>query len=312
MKYYVGFDIGGTNIAMEIENENGEICVSDVIPFPKGENYDCAVKKMAEMIFANHISADQISGIGVSVPGSVDIKAGVVLNAYNLGFHDAPLVEELKTWFPHAGINIINDADAALLAEYSSGALKGYETAVLLTLGTGLGAAVLIDGKPFLGGTNRGTEAGHMIIANGGELCTCGNRGCAETVTTATWLADTGRKTLKTKKDSLIAERSGEDESSVTAKLVIDCAKSGDQAAMEIFSRYVDNLGTVITNYINIFCPQLIAIGGGVSNSGDFLFEPLRKDVERKSRFFPPCKIIPAFYGDGAGVKGALFLAEQK
>lgn len=313
--HQIGFDIGGTGVKVGIVDDDMKIAESAVFPFPKGETYSSLVSMMAEQVRKLADSAgvrtDEFKSIGIATAGSVDIEKGLIINAHNLGFYNAPIVDEMRIYFPGTPIYLANDADAAALAELHGGVFYGKKTAVLLTLGTGVGGGIIIDGRLFTGGLGHGNELGHMTIMQGGPLCTCGNRGCIESLCTATWLISQGRESFLKQQGGLIYEKSGGNIDKITAKVVIDSAKEGDEAAMDIFRMYLDSLSSAISSIAMLLDPEVTALGGGISMAGDFLFEPLRERVKQKSFFKIYHEILPAKFGNTAGIIGAAMLAKQ-
>lgn len=309
--YRIGVDIGGTSIKIGLIDEELQIVSRTAIPFPHVEAAEVAAK-MAEAIRAllaeNGLSEADLTAVGVVVPGSIDPTGEIVLDAHNLGFHNVPFKDLLQAQFAGLPVYLANDADGAALGELGCGAFRGRKTAVLLTLGTGVGGGVILNGKMFSGGCGRGIELGHMQIVSGGELCTCGVRGCIEAYCSATALIRDGIRAMEADPASMLAVKSGGDPSRVDAKFVIDCAKAGDSTAKAVFDAYVDHLAAACVSVIHLLDPEVIAIGGGVSHAGDFLFEPLRAKVLEKC-FFSSCgDIVPAVLGNDAGMIGASML----
>ncbi|MCE5236082.1 MAG: ROK family protein [Clostridiaceae bacterium] len=310
--FRIGFDVGGTNIAAGLLNESLDIVQRRNVPFSNGKGGEYIASVLAQLVRdltgAQCIGAKELECIGVAVPGSIDRRGEFVIDAYNLQFHNVPLRSQLQVYFPEVPVFLANDANAAALAELHKGAFAGCKTAVLMTLGTGVGGGIILNGKMFNGGNGNGVELGHSILSHNGELCSCGVHGCVEAYCTASWFVRQGRKAVVEYKNSMIYTSARGSMDNVTAKLVVDCAKEGDHIALDIFDRYVDALGSAVTSMVNILDPEVIALGGGVSLAGDFLFEPLRENV-RKKVFFPAFgRIVPAQTGNDAGVIGAAML----
>lgn len=289
-----GYDIGGTNIAAGILDENDRLIAKGSVRFPRGCGNDAVIDACAELyqsiVAQAGIAPEDIAGVGVAVPGSVDPKNGIVIDAHNLGFHHTPLREMLsaRTAKP---VYLINDADAATLAEHRIGALKGTSTAMLVTIGTGIGGGLILNGELFCGGRGNGTEPGHMVLCNGGRHCTCGIDGCAETYCSATRLV-----------------KDGSEFGCASAKDLVEKAKNGEKKALDVFESYVDDLGSYLASIVNLLDPEKIAIGGGVCGAGSFLLDPLRENVKRKC-FFETCsEIVVASAGNDAGIIGACLL----
>lgn len=312
-----GFDVGGTKIAVGVVDDSSMTIVARrSASFPTGAPYQETVALMAAMVkdmaAELQMPSDRFGSIGVAVPGSIDPGCERVLHAHNLQFHDVPLKAAMQAQFSNVPVYLANDANAAALAELHAGAFVGVKTAVLLTLGTGIGGGIILNGRMFNGGMGNGVELGHMVLAHGGPICTCGTRGCLETLCTATWLVQQGRRSIIDYPKALIYTQTGGDLNRVTAKLVIDCAQAGDAIALDIFDRYVDQLGSAIVSCIHMLDPETIALGGGVSRAGEFLFEPVRENV-RKKCFYETCAaIIPAQLGNDAGIIGAAMLSRNE
>lgn len=289
-----GYDIGGTNIAAGLLDENNRLVVKDSVRFPRGCGNDAVIKACCDLyrsiIEKAGVPDDAVVGVGVAVPGSVDPAKGIVVDAHNLGFHYTPLRDMLSEELGKP-VSLINDADAATLAEHRTGALLGTRTAMLVTIGTGIGGGLILNGELFRGGRGNGTEPGHMVLCNGGRQCSCGIRGCAETYCSATRLATDGA--------AFGCE---------SAKDLIDNAKNGRKEAVAIFESYVDDLGSYLASIVNLLDPEKIAIGGGVCGAGSFLLDPLRENVNRKC-FFETCpEIVVASAGNDAGIIGACLI----
>ena len=313
--FQIGVDIGGTNIkAGIVDDKTMNIVSKRTLPFPKGgyEAVCLAIKDTVDdMQKEIGMRPDDAGSLGIAVPGSIDPTGDIVIDAHNLGFHNVPIKKEISRLFPELPVYIGNDANVAALAELHAGAFKGAKTAVLLTLGTGVGGGVILGGKMFNGGRGNGVELGHMMLIYGGDLCTCGNRGCIESYCTATWLTQQGQRLVTLNKDSLVCTMSGNDIEKVNAKTVIDAAKKNDRYALEIFDIFLDNLSAAITSVNALLDPEIIALGGGVSLAGDFLYTPLRKLVKEKSFFNVDYSIVPAVRGNDAGIIGAAMLCKN-
>lgn len=309
--YQIGVDIGGTNIKIGLIDENLNITARTMTPFPHGGGERVAremARAIDEMLRDAGVQRDTVQSLGIVIPGSIDPAGEIVIDAYNLGFHNEPFRAVCERVFPDLPVRMANDADGAALAELYCGAFTGCRTAVLMTLGTGLGGGVILNGRLFHGGRGQGVELGHMILVDGGELCTCGNAGCIEAYCAASALAREGVRELRAHPESLLAARSGGDESLVDARMVTDCAKAGDEAANAAFSRYVGHLSSACASVCNILDPEVLALGGGLSAAGDFLFRPLIEQVGEKCFFPTHGRIVPAMLGNDAGMIGAAML----
>jgi len=313
---HAGIDIGGTAIkAGLVDDESMDIVAFRKEKFPPG-GFHPVLKKLEQMISdltaERAISLDQLGSVGVAVPGSIDPSGQRVIHAHNLGFHNVPIKSEIMKCFPEAPVFIANDADAAALGELYAGAFVDAKTAVLITIGTGVGGGLILNGKMFRGGLGHGVELGHMMLIYGGELCSCGNRGCVEAYCSASWLAEQGRRFFDENKGGILAGMALNKPENVDAKLVIDAAKQGDAIARSIFDTFVDNLSAAITSITSLLDPEIIAIGGGVGEAGEFLYEPLRALVREKSFYKASYKIVPAVLGNKAGLIGASLLHKNR
>lgn len=314
--YSIGIDIGGTKIAAGLLDEACSIVCKRSAPFPGVDEADRSIAVIVELIEAllaeRGASIDDVAGIGLAVPGSIDYEGNYVIHAHNLGYHSFPLVEKVMAHYPDVAIYIENDANAAALAEYYCGAFRGYGTGLLITLGTGVGGGLVLDHKLFVGGRKDGFEFGHVTLVFGGEPCTCGHRGCIESYCSATALIREGRRAAAEHPDCLIALRAGGDEANIDAKLVLDCAKEGDPEARRIFDAYTGYLGASVSTAIAALDPEIIALGGGVSHAGEFLLEPVRAYAEKHAFFREHGKIVLAEMGNDAGIIGAALLHLQR
>ncbi len=316
MKYDIGIDIGGSHIAGAIFADEIELA-RESTAFPKGEP-DRVSGIVANMIsrLANHIPETgedkliHLNAVGIAVPGSISRDARTVLNAYNLGFKDHPLPDLIeKELSGRVKVLMANDADAAAWAEYMRGSLMGFKNSVLITLGTGVGGGIIMNGSVFHGGRGSGVELGHFILdRTSGPVCSCGERGCFEACCSATALIREGVHSLTAHPESMIARLSLGDVDRINAKLIIDCARAGDAVAKEIFSRYTDALGCGIASLINILDPERIALGGGVSGAGEFLLKPVRSRVAKAGFYDSSADIVTARLGNDAGIVGAALL----
>lgn len=312
--YQIGIDIGGTNVKIGLLDAALELAAETSIPFPHTTAQDMAQKihtAVLALLAQKHASLAEVGALGAVVPGSIDANGARVIDAHNLDFHDVPLKEILQTQFPGIPVFLANDANGAALAELYKGAFVGCRTAVLFTLGTGLGGGIILNGKMFNGGMNHGVELGHAYLVDGGEPCSCGNLGCMEAYCAATALARDGRRAMLREPQSLLAIRSGGRPEDVTPRLVTDCARAGDAAAQAVFQTYLEHLSSACASVYNILDPEVVAIGGGLSGAGAFLFDPLQDMVSKKCFYATRGKLVPAKLGNEAGMIGAALLARD-
>lgn len=298
----LGFDIGGTTVKAGVLDEDYKLIVKESRQTPK-HDAEALCDMIAEMAKELSGGAELLRCVGVTVPGSVD-KDGGIIDAWNLGLRNVPLKRMIEQRVRAKRVIVKNDADAAADAELHFGALRGVRCGMMLTLGTGVGGSIILDGKLFHGGQDRGTELGHAMIARGGELCACGHRGCIETLCSATALKKLAIKACSEEKGMIYALYQNGHEPD--AKLLIDCALQGDEYALELFEQYTDVLSDAIASFVNVLDPETIVIGGGVSGAGDFLIERLRVKVPPRT-FFGSCgTILKAGAGNDAGILGAI------
>ena len=297
--FSLGFDIGGTTIKAGLVDESFGIVkkLSAPTPYGSAEELADAILSLAQGLGGT----ENVGHIGVTVPGTFD-ENGVVTRLVNLGLENIPLAGMLEERLGRK-VELYNDADAAALAELKTGSLVGVRTGILITIGTGIGGGLIINGSLFRGGLGRGTEPGHMIIAHDGPACSCGNRGCAETLCSATALTRLAQAACN-QREGMIYSLSKEGRTA-DAKLLIDCAAAGDEYALTAFNAFTDALSDYVSGLVNLLDPQVIAIGGGVSGAGELLLRPLREKTAAKA-FFGSCgSIVAASAGNDAGVIGA-------
>ncbi|MBR2466191.1 MAG: ROK family protein [Clostridia bacterium] len=319
--YTIGVDLGGTNIAVGLCDENLKIVDKASVPTGADRDGELIVKDMAELakklIEKNGLTLSDIEYVGIATPGSTNVKKGIVEYANNLPFRDFHIADIFKKFLPVNKVLIANDANAAALAEALAGAAKGASTSVMITLGTGVGGGVIIDGKIFTGGINdSGTELGHIVIEKGGRQCSCGRRGCWETYSSATGLALTTKEKMKELElqeiPSLLFEEA-EKEGKISARTAFNAMKRGDKYGAKIVDEYIEYLATGITDMINIFQPEVLSIGGGVCNEKEYLTKPLIELVNKEQYTrgnAVKTKIVIAELGNDAGIIGAAGLGK--
>lgn len=316
--YRLGIDLGGTNIVAGVVDSDYRViskarCKTST-PRPARQIAEDMARVAEQAARAARITLDDIDGFGIGTPGSVDADTGTVIYANNLGFYDVPLgdiMQELtgKTFF------LANDADSAAYGEFIAGAGKGTENFVMITLGTGVGGGVIIDGKIRSGFNGAGGELGHTVIQMNGEACTCGRNGCFEAYASATALIRQTKQMMTKYPDSLMWELCGDDINAVNGLTSFDAMRKGDRAAKTVVDEYIGYLAAGTANIINIFQPEVFCIGGGVSKEGDTIIKPLKEiiDGENYARFIEKkTDIRTAQLGNDAGIIGAAYIGEQK
>jgi len=312
MAFYVGIDVGGTGLKAGVVTEDGKIISKVTCPTGVERGAEAVVNDMAHLalraIEEAKLTMDDIKAVGIGIPGIQDPATNRVPFCTNLGWHDVPLVEWMQKVIDKP-IYVNNDATVAGLAEAVSGVSAGVKNSVFITLGTGVGGGVVIDGKVFSGSHGVGTEIGHMMTVAGGRQCTCGNRGCWETYASATAIIRMGQEMARVNPDCELLKAAGSIEN-ITAKHVIDLAKAGDAKCGTIFDQYVENLCVGIVNIINILDPEVIALGGGVAGAGQFLLDAVRAKLPSMIFYktMPYARIELATLGNDAGIIGAAML----
>ena len=317
--YYIGVDLGGTNIAVGIVNEQFEIVKKGSTPTKPERGNDPIIEDMAalakKLVAELGITMDDIAYAGVATPGTANSATGVVEYANNINFIRYPLAEKLSALLDGKPVYIENDANAAAKAEAMAGVAKGAQYSVMITLGTGLGGGIVIDNKVYSGFNFAGAELGHIVIEKGGRPCTCGRKGCWEAYSSATGLVNITKDRVSEAKaagrESKIYAMISDDLSKVSARTAFTAMKEGDALGAEIVDEYISYLACGIVNVINIFQPNVLSIGGGVCNEGENLTKPLLEKVwaETYSREGTPrTEIKIASLGNDAGIIGAAVL----
>jgi len=316
--YTIGIDLGGTNIKGGICDVNGNIVKKMSVPTDRNGTADQIVDDMVKLcvllLRETGISNKELEYIGIATPGTADIEKGEMVYCNNLPFLRYPIIKEFKKRFGDVDVYIENDANAAALGEAVCGGAKGCKNMVLITLGTGVGSGIIIDGKVYAGFNYSGAELGHMVIDVGGAPCTCGRKGCFEAYSSATALINQTKAAMEKDSASLMWDRCGGDINKADGQTSFRAADKGDESAKQVVREYIKGLACGIINIINIFQPQVLCIGGGLSNEGDNLFLPLMEVVEKEqySRFCDKkTEIRMAELGNDAGIIGAAMLGRQ-
>lgn len=316
MKHYIGIDLGGMSAKGAIFDENGVLVLKKSVATKPEDGFEGTVDKMAglckELADGAGIALDGVAAIGMAVPGYIDVKTGVVVRWANFGWVKVPLGDKMREKTGVAVIKMSNDANVAALGEAKFGAGKEYESSVLITLGTGVGGGIIVDGKLLEGYMSAGAEVGHMVICEGGALCTCGRHGCLEAYTSATALIRLTKWKMELDCSTKMWEIAGGKLENVDGKTAFEAAREGDMRGKEIVDEYVEHLAVGLANLANVLRPEAILLGGGVSNEGEYLFAPLRAAVEKKlytAVEYVPLKIEKAALGNDAGIWGAYALA---
>ena len=313
MKYYVGIDLGGTNIVAGVGDDNYKIVAKASTktncPRPEKEIADDMAKMALQAVENAGLTIEQIEWVGIGTPGIANSSTGIIEYSNNLGFKNTPMVEYIRETIDKP-VFIENDANAAAYGEFVAGAAKGAKNAVCITLGTGVGGGIIVDGKIYAGSNFAGAEIGHTVIEVDGAQCSCGRKGCFEAYSSATGLIRMTKEAIAEHPDSVMAKL-GEKNGKVTARTSFDSMREGDEYAKVVVDKYIKYLAAGITNTINIFQPDVLCIGGGVCNEGDALLLPMKAIVEKEVYTRDSeknTKIVIAELGNDAGIIGAAFL----
>lgn len=311
--YAFGVDLGGTGVKSGIVNQFGEIIIKSTIKTDPGHDYRVIMHDIAnqlkDLATRANISMDNIVGVGIGSAGAINSQQGRVDYWSNLNWVEVPVVAELAKYID-LPIKITNDANAAALGEHIFGSGREFHDTVFITLGTGVGGGVIIENKLFEGNESKGAELGHMVIRGGGELCTCGRRGCLEAYASATALIRDTKVAMKKDKTSMMWQFVYGDLNKVDGRTPFECAKMGDYTAKRVVDDYIEYLGEGLCNFINIFRPQAIILGGGICAQGEFLTTPLRRFMRDYSYGgeSPKVELRVAELGNDAGLIGAASL----
>lgn len=311
--YYIGIDVGGTNLVAGLVDEKGHILnkVSQPVDRSMGAQDLCEeLARLAQKACqTGGVSCEEIEAVGVGLPGLVDNKTGVVVKTPNMAFSNTPFRACFqRIW--NVPVYLGNDANCAAVGEYRVGKAKGCDPVVVVTLGTGIGGGMVANGTLFTGFANSGMEVGHMIIKPNGHQCNCGNQGCWERYGSATALIQLTQAEMEQNKDGVLWELCQGDLQKVEGRTPFQAARQGDSVAKSVLTTYLEGLSVGLVNLVNVLQPEVICLGGGISNADDdLLLEPLRVLVERgtfdKTR---PTRIEHTSLGNDAGVVGAALL----
>ncbi len=310
--YYIGVDLGGTNCVVGLVDEDGKIVKYATKPTRKEraieEIFDDIIESCKTLINDYQLDHNNLQGIGIGTPGMINTGKGVIDYANNLKVKDFDAVGYIRKHlnFP---VKIANDADCAALGEVIAGGAKGFKNVVVFTLGTGVGGGVVIDGKLFTGSFAGATEMGHQIIVKDGRPCSCGNKGCLEAYASATGLIRLACEKALENKDSLLYKLVDGNMDKMNAKIPFDAMQAGDETGKSVIEEYMDYLAIGIANAINVFRPEVVLIGGGVSRQEENLTKPLEEKIRQLVYAgVMQTQIKTAKLGNDAGLIGAAML----
>ena len=310
----IGIDIGGTSIKGAAVTSEGKVLEVYSMPVEKGEPQETTINKLIDItnkyLNEHGYNKDSVKGIGIGVPGAIDSKHGVCSASNNLGWSELPIQKMMEegTGLP---VRITNDANAAALGEARYGAGKEFQNIIMITLGTGVGGGIVIDGKLYEGNEGKGAELGHTLLVLGGHKCTCGRNGCFEQYASATALIRDTKVAMDKNPDSMMWDLFNK-YGKVDGRVAFDAAKAGDKIANEVVDQYVYFLSEGLLNYCNIFRPEAIILSGGIANAGDFLIDKIKLYLKDHIYGFPATpavdvKVSELGYDSGKIGAAALF-----
>ena len=317
--YRIGVDLGGTNIAVGIVDENAKLLIKESTPTLAQREADLIIKDMADLCIklCEKLGIDihtDVASVGVASPGIADHNTGVVVYSCNLPFNDYPIAKKLSEFTGIENVHLENDANAAAWGEAIAGAAKGTANSLMITLGTGVGGGIIINNKVYSGFNCAGAEIGHFTMVSGGRKCGCGRNGCFEAYCSATALVNMTREKLEECEQngrqtvmSDLVKKYGK----VSGRTAFDALRAGDKAGEEVVDSYLGYLASGIASMINIFSPEVISIGGGISGEGQFLLDrlaPLVKAEQAENKYVKPTELKVAALGNDAGIIGAATL----
>lgn len=313
-KKYLGIDVGGTFVKGGVIEENGKVIETLSVETYADKDADYVIKNIIDnlclpLLNKVNLKISDIEGIGIGIPGIVNSKTGVVAFNGNLKWRQVEIVKKMQDALK-TKVLITNDANAAALGESKFGASKEYKDSILITLGTGLGSGIVVDGKLFEGFEGAGAEIGHMTIVVGGKQCTCGRKGCFEAYCSASALIRDTKDAMEKDKQSVLWKECAFSLENVTGKTAFEF-KSSDKGSREVVDNYIKYLGEGLVNLAAIFRPQVIILGGGVSKEGDNLIKPLQQYMDENifgSNLGPRVLIKTASLSNSAGFVGAAAL----
>lgn len=314
-EYRIGVDVGGTNVKLALVGLNGNVIYSHSIPTRAEMGYEYTISAMKEaisnLIKETNTNKDQIEGIGFGFPGQIDYKNGIVINAPNIpGWVNVPIEENIEREF---GIptRVDNDVRCAALGELNFGAGKGCQNLICITVGTGIGSGLIINGKLVRGAANAAGEIGHIKLQmTDGPLCGCGDTGCFEAFASGPAIIAMAEEYIKGGKSTKYRELA---EGEITPRIVAQAAAQGDAVAKRIFTIMGEYIGIGLASVVNLLNPEKIIIGGGVADAGEILFNPIKETLMKRAMPIQATsvQIVPAQLGNMAGVIGASLLIES-
>lgn len=313
----IGIDVGGTNVKIALVDKSGKIIYSNSVPTYAKMGYEYTVNNIKQAIKdlmkETNTTAKDIDGIGFDFPGQVDYKTGVVKLAPNIpGWVNVPIAQMIEEEF-HIPTRIDNDVRCAALGEMKFGAGQGYENFVCITVGTGIGSGLVVNGQLVRGASNAAGEIGHIKLQmKDGLICGCGDTGCLEAYASGPSIVAMAQDYIKGGKSTKFREMAAAEGGEITPYMVAKAAEAGDPVAKRIFAIVGEYIGIGLTSVINLLNPEKVIIGGGVAEAGDLLLDPIRKTIKERAMVVAgsAVEIVPAQLGNSAGVIGASMLID--
>ena len=310
---YIGIDLGGTNIAAGIVREDGKIVVQSSVPTLSQRPTDEIVKDMVflskQLIKDAELELNDIEAVGIGCPGTINFETGEVIYSNNIKMEHYMLAKEFQKYL-NLPVKIDNDANCAAMGAYI---VSGNNVPIFMfiTLGTGVGSGLILNGKVFRGFNGAASEAGHITLVSGGEPCTCGKRGCWETYASVTALIRQTKVAMEKNPESLMHEIA-KAEGKISGRTSFDAAKQGDKAAQAVVKQYAQYVADGIVSVENVLQPDIISVGGGISREGEYLLQPVCEYAAANgfNKFMPKTKIVTAQSFNDAGIIGAAMIAK--
>lgn len=310
---YIGIDLGGTNIAAGIVREDGKIVVQSSVPTLSQRPTDEIVKDMVflskQLIKDAELELNDIEAVGIGCPGTINFETGEVIYSNNIKMEHYMLAKEFQKYL-NLPVKIDNDANCAAMGEYI---VSGNNVPIFMfiTLGTGVGSGLILNGKVFRGFNGAASEAGHITLVSGGEPCTCGKRGCWETYASVTALIRQTKVAMEKNPESLMHEIA-KAEGKISGRTSFDAAKQGDKAVQAVVKQYAQYVADGIVSVENVLQPDIISVGGGISREGEYLLQPVCEYAAANgfNKFMPKTKIVTAQSFNDAGIIGAAMIAK--
>ncbi len=318
MAYYIGIDLGGTNIAAGIIDETHQLLYKTSIKTDMSRGFEGLCEDMASLCYrvvgAFGVEFKQILSVGIGCPGMINEETGEIVFSNNLDIYHQPLGVQMAELLA-CPVYCANDANAAALGEYMAGSGKSADSMIAITLGTGVGSGIILEGKICGGFNYSGGELGHMVIQVGGRQCTCGRKGCLETYASATGLIRSARDAMENEPESLLWTLAENNPHHVTGRIIFEAREQGDATAHQVVETYIAYLSVGLSNVVNALQPEIIAIGGGISHQGEWLMQKLQEKVDTQvfGRFGDKqTRIMAASLGNDAGIIGAALLGRHE